>query len=1033
MSSQQYRKNAEKKGSLPKFLLVQIRDNDLKAILTKAEWNGLVGDDSKNFTVTYVNSFPLNEEHDRKKPLVKRKLQIDAPSFGRTFDLDLFPTPNLVSDHFMVLEVYPNGSVPFEFMDEDLRCYFQGSNAAVSLCKGVNGIIHSDENHYYSIQPLPSRFHNATYIPHLLLRNSHETFKDKDYYRLKEKLDVLSDFNSKLAYFRPVMLLNSIKKDSNKLSRKNKLRIEPDVSNVNSTSKEAGKNNGAKLTNDGHADSGVYLQSPNKTKEIKAKVMFVERKKSNRTLKRSRRDTFPAGATVFVETAVFVDRDLFEHMKTNFPVDTEREITRFVLAMINAVQLLYHDSSLGRPVNFVLKRLEIMKDEVAGLVRPPDIDRFLSNFCNWQRNQNPIGDRQPLHWDHALILTGLDLYVRGKHGKISNQVVGLAPVAGMCTATSSCTVNEGRHFESVYVVAHEIGHNLGMRHDGPLADNDCDPSSYIMSPTLGSGKITWSACSKRYLQKFLDTPQSRCLLDHGSSAGQLDHGAEGALPGERFNADQQCMLKYGRGSKHSSQQPLDDVCRDLHCERERYTWTSHPALEGTYCGNGMWCRGGRCIAKGSIPKQSYSGALKQSPDSGQVNGGWGDWKLSECASGCLFGEEGRLRSGSTGIVVPQGTGQNCDGLERKYQTCNAQQCLNVPRLTIKEFAEQICTRAKEVDKDLTGSGMQKISSDPEEACVVWCQKRNGATKSRGWTFPDGTACQTRRNRYGRPSYCINGRCEEFVCDPFEEAVFTQMPDLCPIDKDNNEISWRTGLRRREGAIRWKSASGCHYNCISPGSGIRLVMNKKMSKSSIQLCQPEQYGCGKVKSPFQHASMICSKYKDRVRRLSGLGMQISPSLEDPDRPCRVACQDENISHRFYLVNGEDGWFPFGTDCSRGSTDKKAFCISGKCLGFGSDDTPLSESEFTLPLLSRNKRSLDRNSTKVTVKLKQEELDAIVERFNKTLAGLTDQSMKFFNVDYNNPIHIHKDSDIKPNYHFGQEFDSETIDHDNANYT
>jgi thrombospondin motif-containing protein 18 len=43
-----------------------------------------------------------------------------------------------------------------------------------------------------------------------------------------------------------------------------------------------------------------------------------------------------------------------------------------------------------------------------------------------------------------------------------------------------------------------------MRHDGPLADNDCDPASYIMSPTLGSGKITWSACSRRYLQKFLE-------------------------------------------------------------------------------------------------------------------------------------------------------------------------------------------------------------------------------------------------------------------------------------------------------------------------------------------------------------------------------------------------------------------------------------------------------------------------------------------------------------------------------------------------
>jgi len=35
---------------------------------------------------------------------------------------------------------------------------------------------------------------------------------------------------------------------------------------------------------------------------------------------------------------------------------------------------------------------------------------------------------------------------------------GLAPIGGMCTSSSSCTVNEGRHFEAVYVVAHEIGH-----------------------------------------------------------------------------------------------------------------------------------------------------------------------------------------------------------------------------------------------------------------------------------------------------------------------------------------------------------------------------------------------------------------------------------------------------------------------------------------------------------------------------------------------------------------------------------------------
>ena len=42
---------------------------------------------------------------------------------------------------------------------------------------------------------------------------------------------------------------------------------------------------------------------------------------------------------VHIETAVFVDRDLVQHMALNFPIDTEREVVRFVLAMVNAVSL----------------------------------------------------------------------------------------------------------------------------------------------------------------------------------------------------------------------------------------------------------------------------------------------------------------------------------------------------------------------------------------------------------------------------------------------------------------------------------------------------------------------------------------------------------------------------------------------------------------------------------------------------------------------------------------------------------------------
>lgn len=167
---------------------------------------------------------------------------------------------------------------------------------------------------------------------------------------------------------------------------------------------------------------------------------------------------WPAPHELHIETAIFVDSDLYRHMERNFPKDTESHLIRFVLAMINGVQLLYHHPTLGRRINFVLKRLEIFRKDPPELRRSSDIDTYLSNFCMWQKSLNPSSDADSLHYDHAVILTGLDLYVLGKNGKVMSQVVGLAPVAGMCTPTSSCTINEGKHFESVFVVAHEIGH-----------------------------------------------------------------------------------------------------------------------------------------------------------------------------------------------------------------------------------------------------------------------------------------------------------------------------------------------------------------------------------------------------------------------------------------------------------------------------------------------------------------------------------------------------------------------------------------------
>lgn len=40
---------------------------------------------------------------------------------------------------------------------------------------------------------------------------------------------------------------------------------------------------------------------------------------------------------LYVETSVFVDRDLYRHMLENFPKDTEDQVLKVVLAMVNAV------------------------------------------------------------------------------------------------------------------------------------------------------------------------------------------------------------------------------------------------------------------------------------------------------------------------------------------------------------------------------------------------------------------------------------------------------------------------------------------------------------------------------------------------------------------------------------------------------------------------------------------------------------------------------------------------------------------------
>ena len=94
-----------------------------------------------------------------------------------------------------------------------------------------------------------------------------------------------------------------------------------------------------------------------------------------------------------------------------------------------------------------------------------------------------------------------------------------------------------------------------------------------------------------------------------------------------------------------------------------------------------------------------------------------------------------------------------------------------------------------------------------------------------------------------------------MCDHYDIATFSREPEQCPERlqvRDSSIFSRNKGRRREvpESRSLWSPASGCHFNCLAPGRGLRLVIAKDMkchlgdnceggSVTSIQLCEPDK--------------------------------------------------------------------------------------------------------------------------------------------------------------------------------------------------
>ncbi|XP_044798148.2 A disintegrin and metalloproteinase with thrombospondin motifs 14 isoform X3 [Bubalus bubalis] len=225
-------------------------------------------------------------------------------------------------------------------------------------------------------------------------------------------------------------------------------------------------------------------------------------------------------------------------------------VQNYVLTLMNIVDEIYHDESLGVHINIALVRLIMVGyRQSLSLIEHGNPSRSLEQVCRWAHSQQRQDPGHAEHHDHVVFLTRQDFGPSGMQG--------YAPVTGMCHPLRSCALNHEDGFSSAFVVAHETGH---VSYD--------------------------------------------CLLDD-PFAPAWPQPPE--LPGIDYSMDEQCRFDFGTGYHTCSAFRTFEACRQLWCSHPDNPYfcktKKGPPLDGTECAPGKWCFKGHCIWKS--PEQTY--------------------------------------------------------------------------------------------------------------------------------------------------------------------------------------------------------------------------------------------------------------------------------------------------------------------------------------------------------------------------------------------------------------------------------------------
>ncbi|XP_013012362.1 A disintegrin and metalloproteinase with thrombospondin motifs 14 isoform X3 [Cavia porcellus] len=515
-------------------------------------------------------------------------------------------------------------------------------------------------------------------------------------------------------------------------------------------------------------------------------------------------------------------------------------VQNYVLTLMNIVDEIYHDESLGAHMNIALVRLIMVGyRQSLNLIERGNPARSLEQVCRWAQSQQRQDPGHAEHHDHVIFLT------RQNFGPSGMQ--GYAPVTGMCHPLRSCALNHEDGFSSAFVVAHETGHVLGMEHDGQ--GNGCsDETSLgsVMAPLVQAAfhRFHWSRCSKLELSRYL--PSYDCLLDDPFDPAWPQPPE---LPGIDYSMDEQCRFDFGTGYQTCLAFRTFEPCKQLWCSHPDNPYfcktKKGPPLDGTECEPGKWCFKGHCIWKS--PEQMY----------GQ-DGGWSPWStFGSCSRSCGGGV--RSRSRSCDNPPPAYGGRSCSGPLFEYQICNSEDCPG----PYEDFRAQQCAKRNSyyIHQNAKHSWLPYEPNDDTQKCELICQSADtGEVVYMNQVVHDGTRCSY-RDPY---SVCARGECVPFGCD--KEMGSMKADDKCGVCGGDN-----SHCRTVKGTLGKASKQAAAHKLVQIPAGARHIQIETLEKAPHRIA---------VKNQVTGSFILNPKGKEALSQtFTALGLEWEHEVED----------------------------------------------------------------------------------------------------------------------------------------------------------